>query len=186
MNVLRKSSVESKATLLIGLRGSGKTTLGTVLAKRWGVRFVDLDQEVLRDLGHQTVADAWRAEGEPAFRAAESAALARALAKETGIIAAGGGTPTAPGASESILQASKAGRLRTIYLRCSPASLRSRLAKSGFENRPSLTGDDPLAEIDAVWAARDPLYCQLADLIIEEAESVESAIARIESFGSTQ
>ena len=70
------------AAVLIGLRGSGKTTLGRLLAARRKVAFVDLDDRTVSASGHPSVSAMFRAEGEPAFRAAERAELAHALAHD--------------------------------------------------------------------------------------------------------
>lgn len=151
--------------ILIGLRGSGKTTIGRALAARLNIPFRDLDDATVRVLGASSVSEAWRAQGEKAFREAEKTALAAALSAPAGVLALGGGTPTAPGASELIRAAQNAG-VRVVYLRGAAAVLRTRLeGKTG--DRPSLTGADPLAEIDAVLAKRDPLYLELADMVID-------------------
>ena len=65
--------------ILIGLRGSGKTTVGRALAARLGVSFCDLDDVTVRAMGASSVAEAWRAQGERGFREAEGRALAEAL-----------------------------------------------------------------------------------------------------------
>ncbi len=157
--------------LLIGLRGSGKSTLGKQLASRLGVDFIDLDDLTLKNMGAQTVAQAWQSEGEPAFRKAEADALRQAIEQFSnggmggmgGVIALGGGTPTAIGA-EAIIREAPA---TTIYLRGLPALLRSRLPQDDDPNRPSLTGASPTDEIERVFNARDPLYKAIADHTID-------------------
>lgn len=154
--------------LLIGLRGAGKSTVGPALAERIGASFVDLDGESARVLGCTTVADAWRTHGQEAFRRAEATALRQALRRNRRVLALGGGTPTAPGAREAIEAAQRLGKARVAYLRCAPAELRARLAGSGAgADRPSITGADPLEEIEAVFARRDPIYTALADLVVD-------------------
>jgi len=151
--------------LLIGLRGSGKSTLGAHLATRLGVEFTDLDDLTLKNMGAHSVAQAWQSEGEPAFRKAEANALRQAIDQsiDGGVIALGGGTPTAPGA-EAIIREAPA---TTIYLRGVPALLRSRLPADDEPNRPSLTGASPTDEIERVFNARDPLYASIADHTID-------------------
>ena len=167
---------------LLGLRASGKTTLGRALAERLGRRFVDLDDRTLGLLGDDTIAEAFRRAGEPAFRAAEVDALSRALDEDGVVLALGGGTPTAPGAEAMLRDAQARGRAALVYLRCDPDVLRSRLRAAGGAgvNRPSLTGGDPLDEIERVHAARDPLYRALADVVLEgeqSAASIDAALA---------
>jgi shikimate kinase len=169
--------------VLIGLRGSGKSTLGRLVAQRMGRKFIDLDDRTAARLGYPTVAAAWAAAGEPAFRAAETEALREAL-KELGVvIALGGGTPMAPGAAEMLRAVAARGEVTIVYLRCTPAELRTRLRAAGGAgaNRPSLTGRDPLDEIEEVFARRDGVYRGLAETVIESVSSETDAITRIMS-----
>jgi len=160
----------ARHVLLIGLRASGKTTLAQLLAEELGAPWVDLDERTLALLGCATVQQAWEEQGEGAFREAEVQALAEALSAGTPtVVAAGGGSPTAPGAVERIQEAQEQGRLVVLYLRCSPATLRERLQLlgGGGANRPSLTGASTVEEVDAVYQARDGLYRQLADRVVD-------------------
>lgn len=150
----------------MGLRAAGKSTVGRALAERTGVPVVDLDDRTLRALGFPTIADAWRSAGEPAFRAAESAALAIVLAEPPCVVSLGGGTPMAPGADALLRDAVNAGRAVVVYLHAPPAVLRARL-REGDPARPSLTGTGMLDEIDAVYAQRDPIYRALAAHIVD-------------------
>lgn len=169
--------------VLIGLRGSGKTTLGRALADRRQAAFVDLDDLTIRRLGCDSVAQAWEHHGEPAFREAEVHALRQALTGDAAVIALGGGTPMTPEARRMIEEHRRMGGAVVVYLRCEPGVLRDRLVRAGADavcNRPSLTGGGTLEEIDAVYAQRDPVYLALADLVIENAASAEEALRRIE------
>ncbi len=158
--------------VLIGLRGSGKTTVGRLLATRLqgreadGPGFVDLDDRTPAVLGCDSVADAWEAHGESAFRDAEMQALGAILSvddKVCRVLALGGGTPTAPGAEAMLASQRDRGRVVLVYLRAMPDTLRERLSHADNRDRPALLGGkDPLDEIDAVFARRDPLYRQLA------------------------
>lgn len=171
-----------RRVILMGLRGSGKSTLGRALAQRRGVGFVDLDDRTLALLGVPTASEAFSRLGEPAFRAAETRALQQALAEpDVGVIALGGGTPTAPGAEPLLRAAAQSADL--IYLRCTPAELRRRLDITGGPdaNRPSLTGRDPLDEITEVFNARDPLYTRLATRVLESVGSVDNGLSALET-----
>lgn len=153
--------------VLIGLRGSGKSTLGRKLARRLGREFIDLDDLTPAEAGAATVAEVFSTQGEPGFRAAESRALAKVLSLDDRVIALGGGTPTGAASLELLNQARSRGRARLVYLRASAATLRLHLRGSQNAHRPSLTGKSVLEEIDDLLARRDGPYCALADAVIE-------------------
>jgi shikimate kinase len=162
--------------LLMGLRGSGKTTIGRLLAQRAGRRFVDLDDLALARFPETTVTAVWQAHGEPAWREAEALALRQVLAGSEAIIALGGGTPMIDDARALIEQAQAEGAATVIYLRCTTAEMSRRLSADAGD-RPSLTGADPVAEIQAVLEAREPTFRALADheLDVTEISAEEAA-----------
>jgi shikimate kinase len=157
--------------VLMGLRGSGKSTLGRRLASTYRLRFVDLDERTPGLLGVRSVSEAWTKHGEAAFREAEVRALRAVIAEDPDILALGGGTPMAPGVRGLVsgLKSESDARSRVVYLRADAPVLRERLAGK-MAGRPSLTGGDPLGEIEAVLAVRDPVYCALADQVIDVGE----------------
>lgn len=164
--------------VLIGLRGSGKSTIARILATRTGLPTADLDDLTARELGAPSVRQAWDSHGQAAFRDAESRLLASELARNApGILALGGGTPTAPLAAEHLRSAAASGGILIVYLRASPAQLRARLACTDLNQRPSLTGGPVLVEVDAVFATRDPLYLKLAQRVVEVGERTPDEIA---------
>ena len=159
----------------MGLRGAGKSTIGAALAKASGLPCVEIDGLAAARLAARDAGEAIRTHGLPAFREAESAALSEALAASSPrAICLGGGTPTAPGAAD-MLRAARTHAI-IVYLRATPATLRHRLAATDLSSRPSLTGRHPLDEIDEVFAARDPLYRELAGEVIEVDELGQEAI----------
>lgn len=178
---------DQRVLVLIGLRGSGKSTLGRQLAARQGRPFVDLDDVTAAFLGCDGVREAWERFGEAGFREAEARALAATLHLQGAIVALGGGTPTAPGAAELLRGARDAGKVVIAYLRCEPAELRGRLERAGSEAmqaRPTLTGKDPLEEIEEVFARRDPLYRELACALVQNLTSAEEGLAALEAWTS--
>lgn len=148
----------------MGLRGSGKSTIGRLVAAALGRTFIDLDDVTPGVLGAASVREAWDRHGQEAFRRAEVIALSSVLQGDGRVVALGGGTPTAPMAADLIDDERRAGRCVTIYLAATAVTLRARLAGDDNAHRPSLTGRDPLTEIEDVLAARDPLYTRLADV----------------------
>jgi shikimate kinase len=153
--------------ILLGLRCSGKTTAGRLAASELKLAFVDLDERTTRDVGASTVSEAWARAGERAFRAAESAALGQALAADAQLIALGGGTPTIPAAQALLRARREDGSARLVYLRCDPEALAGRMRAAVTRDRPPMRGSDAIAEIPAVFAERDPLYRELADIALE-------------------
>lgn len=179
----------------MGLRGAGKSTIARALGRDAGVAVIDLDDRTMALLGHATVADAFRRAGEPAFREAEVRAL-RAVIDECGerndglearptgrscVVALGGGTPTAPGARELLGSWAQRGGAVIVYMHADPASLRARL-REGDASRPSLTGAGVLEEIEAVYAARDPIYRACAHAVVDAtapADAVADSLKRV-------
>jgi shikimate kinase len=170
-----------KHVLLIGLRASGKSTLGAALASRLGAHFVDLDDRTARMLGFAAAGDALRAAGEESFRTAEAEALRDACAEPPQVIALGGGTPTAPGAASFIDSLRQAELAVVVYLAPPIATLEARL-RAGAGNRPSLTGRGVVEEIEEIARRRQPLYAALADFTFAGEVDAE-AVLRVAGDG---
>ena len=172
---------ERPATVLIGLRGSGKTTLGRLLAARARVPFIDLDDRTIAGSGHASVSAMFRAAGEPAFRAAEARALAAVLADPAcagAIIALGGGTPTAPGARELLERARSERRIRVVLLEAAPAVLGARLAVAPGD-RPLLLGTNFTEEAALLAERRMPAYRALADATVSTEGDTAATLERL-------
>ncbi len=138
-----------------------------MLAERLGVGFVDLDDVVCASMGVADAGEAFARFGEGAFRLAETRALVDVLeGGGAGVVALGGGTPTAPGAVGVLTDFALGGGC-VVYLRTLPAELSARLRAVGESgNRPSLTGLDPAAEVERVFRARDALYRVVATWVV--------------------
>lgn len=163
-------------TILLGLRGSGKSTLGKLLAARLITDFVDLDVVTAGLLRFASAAEAIQTLGLPAFRDAEVRALQMPRSTAAGVLALGGGTPTAHGAIPA-LASLRAKGARLVYLRGTPDTLRARLSTTDLATRPSLTGASVLDEVARLFAERDPLYRSLADNVIEiDGRSIEESL----------
>jgi 5-deoxy-5-amino-3-dehydroquinate synthase len=145
---------------LIGLSGSGKSTVGPMLAERLGRGFVDTDDEVERAMGH-TVAHIFATKGELGFRSLERAALARIAARGGDLVIAVGGGAVLAASNQEILRAFAA---RTVWLRASPDVLAARLGDGA--DRP-LLADGPLAALERLDAERRDIYDKLADMTVD-------------------
>lgn len=144
---------------LVGLSGTGKSTLAPLLARSGGAIVVDLDRTVAATVG-MSVQEYFDEHGESAFRSLESQALADALAGPPAVIATGGGV---------VLEQQNRAMLRdsatVIWLRAHPTHLAQRLADTS-EARPLLDGDAEFA-LHRMAAERDALYSEVADLVVD-------------------
>jgi len=146
--------------VLVGLMGSGKTTVGKKVAKLIHRRFVDADVELAARSG-RSVAEWFAAEGETGFRAAEADLLAEVLAADEPIVfGAGGGVVVTP-ANRTRLESDD---VVAVYLHGEPAFLASRAQAK--PHRPLLTGD-PAAVLADMYQQRDPWYRSVADAVVE-------------------
>jgi shikimate kinase len=155
---------------LIGLPGSGKSTLGRQLARRLGKTFVDADTELERKLG-VTIPTIFEIEGEASFRDREEATLAELTLQTNIVLATGGGVVIRPANRE---------RLRSngtvAYLHALPETLRERTRRS--RHRPLLNTADPVARLLELYAVRDPLYREIAECVIESERDEIARFAR--------
>ena len=160
--------------VLIGLSGSGKTTVGRIVAERLHAGFVDVDAILLRKEG-KPIAMIFAEKGEGAFREMERKEMEAALANQPAVIAPGGGWAAQPGA----LDAAKASGY-VVYLKTKPETAAARAAPSG--TRPLLMGEDPETQMRALIKEREPFYAQ-ADAKVEtdrkSAEEVATEVVRL-------
>ncbi len=149
----------SASVFLIGLPGSGKSTVGRQLARRLGLPFVDVDVHIEAQLGC-SIRAYFEREGETAFRHLEAAAIDEVSQGGLSVVSTGGG---------AVLRDENRQRMRqrghVVYLRSSPEELYRRLRHD--RNRPLLQVDDPLAKLRELHAQRHPLYEQAAHFTID-------------------
>ncbi len=170
--------------MLMGLRASGKTTIGQRLATQLGRLFIDLDLLTAAQLGETTAGAALLRYGEKDFRLAEFDVLFNLLKPvffpividQPFVLALGGGTPTAPGAADFLRSARESGKVFIIYLATDEPTLTARLTADSTL-RPSLTGRSTTDEVAALLIARNPLYRDLADLVIDAGSGTPAEIA---------
>jgi len=150
--------------------GAGKTTIGRQLAKRLQKRFVDCDHEIEARTGVR-IRLIFEIEGEQGFRQREALVL-RSLTEEVGLVLATGGG--------AVLDAENRARLKqggfVIYLCVPPDELYGRTRRD--RKRPLLQVADPRARIHELYLLRDPLYREVADLVVECAAKSPSSVVR--------
>jgi 3-dehydroquinate synthase len=157
---------------LVGLMGAGKTTIGRQLARRLNMHFIDSDHEIEARTG-ASVPWIFEIEGEASFRRRE-AEMIRELSAQRGIVLATGGGAVLNPDSRALLAA----RGTVIYLRASVGSILQRTAHD--KNRPLLQTADPRQKLEDLTAEREPLYREIADLVIDTGRpNVQSMVQTI-------
>ena len=144
---------------LVSMPGGGKSTVGRHLARRLNWQFIDTDLEIERRIGC-SIRSFFESEGEDRFRDIEEEVIAELAGTSNSVLATGGG---------SVLREANRATLHSnalvVYLRSTPEDLFRRLRHDS--KRPLLQVVDPLARLREMYAARDPLYRQVAHFIIE-------------------
>lgn len=168
---------------LVGLMGSGKTTIGRALAKRLNLRFIDADQEIEARTG-ASIPLIFEIEGEASFRQREADVI-RDLTAQQGIVLATGGGAVLNEQSRRYLHE----RGIVIYLRASVNSILQRTSHD--RNRPLLQTADPKAKIEELSRQRAPLYQEVAHITIEtgrpNVQSVlQNILVQLEQFNQAQ
>ena len=163
--------------VLIGLPGSGKTTVGRLVAEQLHAGFVDIDSILNRKEG-KPIPMIFAEKGEIAFREMERKEMEAALANQPAVIAPGGGWAAQPGALEI---AKAAGYV--IYLKTRPETAAARAAPSG--TRPVLMGEDPEAQMRALIKEREPFYTRAHAKVETDKKTAEQVVAEVVRLAQT-
>lgn len=160
---------------LVGLMGAGKTSVGRMLARRLNMEFFDADAEIERITGVK-IPLIFEIEGETGFRAREEKMIEQ-LSAMNGIVLATGGGAVISETNRRFLKS----RGRVIYLRAAPEDLWRRTRRD--RNRPLLQTADPLGKLRTLHEQRDPLYREVADLIVDTgSQSVAHLTSKIQQL----
>ena len=162
-----RDRLAGRAIALVGLMGSGKTTVGRRLATQLGLPFKDADAEIETAAG-RSVSDIFSELGEPEFRAGEHRVIARLVADGAAVIATGGGAFMHEGTRELLMQ-----RAIVVWLKTDLEILARRVARR--DTRPLLRGKDPLAVLSAQAEVRYPHYEQ-AHIVVEAPDSAHDHV----------
>ncbi len=144
---------------LVGLMGAGKSTVGRLLARRMGKRFVDTDHEIEKRNG-VTIPVIFEIEGEDGFRKREQEVLADLAQEPDLVLSTGGGIVLRPENREVLHNQGF-----VVYLSARPELLAERTRHD--KSRPLLNVDDPLTRLRELHAVRDPLYREVAHAVVE-------------------
>ncbi len=153
----------------MGVPGSGKSTVGGVLAERLGVSLRDTDRDIERAAG-KPISDIFVDDGEAHFRALERAAVAAAIAEHDGVLALGGGAVLDEGSRALLMDQ------RTVWLQVSAAGGAKRV---GLDvPRPVLLGN-VRGQLAALVAERSPLYAEVATITLETDTRTPAEVAEL-------
>ena len=161
---------------LVGYRGTGKSTVGRLVADRLGWNFIDADDRIEAAAG-MTIADIFAAEGEPGFRDRESAVLADVCGLTRQVIATGGGVVLRPANRDRLKSAGF-----VAWLDASPETIWRRMVTDPTTagRRPNLTAKGGLDEVRDLVRVREPLYREAANLRVDtDGVSPDAAAAAI-------
>ena len=162
-----------KRIALIGLRGAGKSTLGSKLALEMRVPFIELDGEIEKDTG-MPLSEIFSLYGQSGYRAIERRTLARVLAEqECAVLSVGGGVVSEKETFDYLLS-----HCYTIWVKAQPEEHMSRVLEQG-DFRAMAGNDQAMEDLRRILEARDPLYRQ-ADMELDTSgSSVEASFSRL-------
>ncbi|WP_374600692.1 shikimate kinase [Niveibacterium sp.] len=161
-----------KSLVLVGLMGSGKTTIGKSIARRLDLQFFDSDHEIERRTGVR-IPTIFDVEGESGFRRREAQTIS-ALMETPGIVLATGGGAVLDADSREAMKRNG----WVVYLDVPVRQLYERTRND--PNRPLLRVPDPLGKLEELRRLRDPLYREVADFILDGSRyHSSSAVNRI-------
>jgi shikimate kinase len=161
---------------LVGYRGTGKSSVARHLADALGLTAVDADALIEQRAG-KTIREIFAADGEPAFRAMERTVAAELLRKPGLVIASGGGAVLNSDTRDDMRAAGP-----VVWLRAAPATIAGRIDAdpSTRDRRPALTDHDPREEIARLLTIREPLYREVAGILIDtDGKDVAAIVSEI-------
>lgn len=162
-----------KNIFLVGLMGAGKTSVGRMLARRLNKTFYDSDQEIERGTGVR-IPLIFEIEGESGFRERESKLLAELVKEENIVLATGGGAVIS-----EINRRALAAHGTVVYLHATAKDLWQRTRHD--KNRPLLQTENPMAKLQELFTLRDPLYREIADIVIDTgSQSLSNLVRQLE------
>lgn len=162
------SRLNGRPIVLIGMMGAGKTTVGRRIAQRLGLNFIDSDAEIEK-AANLTIPEIFEKHGEADFRAGEAKVIARLLKEPNVVLGTGGGAFVHP-ETRALIKATAI----SVWLKADTDLLLERVSRRA--NRPLLQTADPRATLDALIAARYPIYAE-ADVTVNSRDVPHDDIA---------
>ena len=173
MTVINEAADRPISVSLIGMRGSGKTSVGRILATRLGAAFIDTDELIVRSAG-RSIAEIFAQDGEAEFRRLEREVIASLDVHPPTVISVGGGAVLHRENVEALRQ-----QTTVVWLTAPPDVLCSRIRSDGGTagSRPPLTALDGVEELQRVLAERESLYETAADHAVSTVERSPGEVA---------
>jgi shikimate kinase len=163
-----RARLGTRAIALVGMPGSGKSSIGRRLAPRLGLPFIDADTAIEEAAGGMSVADIFAKHGEAEFRALEARVIARLLDEGQAVIATGGGALLNEGTRALIRE-----RAVSIWLKAEIPVLMRRVRRKS--DRPLLQGKDPETTLGKLLREREPLYAE-AQIVVTSREGPHESV----------
>ena len=171
MPVCDKMNATDVNLYLVGFMGTGKSTIGRLVAQKLGFALLDSDHEIERLQG-RTIAEIFATEGEVAFRVMEQAFITGGHAVERTVVACGGGL---------VVQSGMLERLQShgvvICLHASIETILERTQRHG--HRPLLNVDDPEQRLRTLYTAREPIYKRAGTVVLTDARPSADIVAHV-------
>ncbi len=161
----------NRCIVLVGMPGSGKTTVGRDLAKRLGLRFVDTDHEIEARTGVK-IPTIFEIEGEDGFRKRETQTLDDLTRESNMVLATGGGAVIRP-ENRALLRE----RAVVVFLSVPPPILWERTRHD--RSRPLLQVSDPRGRLEELLKVRGPYYREVAHIIVEGGRGTPHAMVKL-------
>ena len=158
----------SRSIVLVGMPGSGKSSVGRRLAPKLGMDFVDADSEIIKAANGMTIPEIFAKHGEAEFRSLEARVIGRLLEEKAAVIATGGGA-----FMNADTRASSRKNGVSVWLKADIPILFRRVKRKN--DRPLLRGDDPEGTLKRLLSEREQTYAE-ADIIITSREGPHEAV----------
>jgi shikimate kinase len=172
MDIVSRFDMPERVLILTGFMGSGKSSVGKIIAELTGYRFVDLDAEIVAVAGC-SINEIFARDGEEAFRALESSQLEKVLTEGEGMVVATGGGAVISAQNRALMR----NRGIVINLKVTLDQVLSRL--DGCCDRPLLTGEDAAKRAKILMNEREQFYADADIRIDTDGKSVEDVSAEI-------